>query len=192
MIENTEIWKPVVGYEGLYEVSSFGRVRSLDKMSADGRRIKGKILKGKIDKGGYLLVTLCKDKKQTTYKVHRLVAEHFIPNPQNKPCIDHINTVRTDNRVENVRWATYKENGNNPLTKIKQSRILKGKYGKEHPASKPIIQYDKDGNFIKEWDSIIEAARELGVNGSSITLVCQEKPHHKTAYGFIWKYKNAA
>lgn len=192
MSENIEIWKPVVRYEGLYEVSSYGRVRSLDKITTDGRKIKGKILKGKIDKGGYLLVTLCKDKKQTTYKVHRLVAEHFIPNPQNKPCIDHINTVRTDNRVENIRWATYKENGNNPLTKIKQSRILKGKYGKEHPASKPIIQYDKDGNFIKEWDSIIEAARELGVNGCNITGVCQEKPHHKTAYGFIWKYKNAA
>ena len=185
MIENTEIWKPVVGYEGMYEVSSYGRVKSFKPRS------NGKILKGKIDKGGYLLVILCKDKKQTTYKVHRLVAEHFIPNPQNKPCIDHINTVRTDNRVENLRWATYKENGNNPLTKTKQRRMLKGKYGKEHPASKPIIQYDKDGNFIKEWDSITEAAKELGVNGGNITLVCQEKLHHKTAYGFIWKYKNA-
>ena len=183
MIENTEIWKPVVGYEGMYEVSSYGRVKSFKPRS------NGKILKGKIDKGGYLLVILCKDKKQTTYKVHRLVAEHFIPNPQNKPCIDHINTVRTDNRVENLRWATYKENGNNPLTKTKQRRMLKGKYGKEHPASKPIIQYDKDGNFIKEWDSITEAAKELGVNGGNITLVCQEKLYHKTAYGFIWKYK---
>lgn len=190
MSENIEIWKPVVGYEGLYEVSNLGRVRSLDKITADGRRIKGKILKGKIDKGGYLLVILCKDKKQTTYKVHRLVAEHFIPNPQNKPCIDHINTVRTDNRVENLRWATYKENGNNPLTKIKQRRMLKGKYGKEHPASKPIIQYDKDGNFIKEWDCANDVERVLGISNKHIGSVCLGK--RKSCGGYIWKYKNAA
>lgn len=111
-----EIWKDIEGYEG-YQVSSYGRVKNK----------RGKITFGvKGDKDGYLRITLTKNNIQKTYKVHRLVAIAFIPNPDNKPFIDHINTEKTDNRVENLRWCTSKENNNNPITKIKMGKAKKG------------------------------------------------------------------
>ena len=112
-----EVWRDIEGYEGLYQVSNMGRVRSLDREVWNGNgwyTKKGKIINGSIAKSeGYLRVTLVKDRKRTIKKIHRLTAEAFIPNPDNKPCVDHINTVRTDNRVENLRWVTHKENCNN-------------------------------------------------------------------------------
>ena len=206
MEENTEIWKPVVGYEGLYEVSSYGRVRSLDRIDSNNHPLKGVILKPYISNSGYLLVGLYKQQKRDRKLLHRLVAEAFIPNPDNKPEIDHINTIKIDNTVflnedgsinyekTNLRWTTRKENINNPLTKTKMQinarKRSKGKYGKENPASKPIIQYDKDSNFIKEWNCITDVERKMGYSVSNISSCLRGKSN--TAYGYIWKYKNAA
>ena len=206
MIENTEIWKPVVGYEGLYEVSSYGRVRSLDRIDNNNHPLKGAILKPYISNSGYLLVGLYKQQKRDRKLLHRLVAEAFIPNPDNKPEIDHINTIKTDNTVflnedgsinyekTNLRWTTRKENINNPLTKTKMHinarKPSKGKYGKKHHRSKPIIQYDKEGNFIKEWDCANDVERVLGISNKHIGSVCLGK--RKSCGGYIWKYKNAA
>lgn len=105
-----EVWKDIDGYEGLYQVSNFGRVKSVG-------RGKERVLKAGKNSNNYLTVVLCKSKKPKSFLVHRLVAQAFIPNPENKEQIDHINTIRDDNRVENLRWVTPKENGNNPLTK---------------------------------------------------------------------------
>ena len=126
-----EIWKDVKNYEGLYEVSNLGRVKSLNY----NRTRKEKILKsGYVC--GYCKVVLWKYGKKKMYTVHRLVAEHFIPNPDNKPCIDHIDGNRSNNRVENLRWCTYKENSNNPITLQRMSEAQKGEkhpmYGKHH------------------------------------------------------------
>ena len=205
MIENTEIWKPVVGYEGLYEVSSYGRVRSLDRIDSNNHPLKGVILKPYISNSGYLLVGLYKQQKRDRKLLHRLVAEAFIPNPDNKPEIDHINTIKTDNTVflnedgsinyekTNLRWTTRKENINNPLTKTKMHinarKPSKGKYGKKHHRSKPIIQYDKEGNFIKEWDCANDVERVLGISNKHIGSVCLGK--RKSCGGYIWRYKNA-
>ena len=128
-----EEWRPIKGYEGLYEVSNLGRVKSLNYNHTK----KEGMLKLFKDKDGYLIVNLSKDKITCRFKVHRLVGETFIPNPENKPCIDHINTIKNDNRVENLRWATYEENRNNELTKKHINENLpKGEnhflYGKEH------------------------------------------------------------
>ena len=108
-----ETWRDVVGYEGLYQVSDHGRVKSLNYNKTGQERLMRLIT----DKKGYLRVTLWKDGKQKMYQTHRIVAQAFIDNPDNKPCIDHINAIKTDNRVENLRWVTCKENCNNPITK---------------------------------------------------------------------------
>ena len=118
-----EIWKDVAGYEGLYEVSSYGRVKSLNYGGCKG---VVKIMKQTFDDKGYLNVRLSKDGKTKKIRVHRLVAIAFIPNVENKPEIDHKNTIRYDNKVENLRWSTHKENMNNELTRKHNSESRKG------------------------------------------------------------------
>ena len=120
-----EIWKPIRDYEGLYEVSNLGGIKRLE----NDKNRKEKILKPYKNKLGYLCINLCRDNKVKQMYVHRLVAIAFIPNPENKPCIDHINTIPNDNRVENLRWVTYKENMNNELTKEKLSGENSNNYG---------------------------------------------------------------
>ena len=112
-----EIWKEIKGYEGLYEVSSEGRVNSLGR--------KPGIMRPGTSKG-YLKVGLTKDGIRSMFRVHRLVAEAFIPNPDNKPEVDHINGDRKDNRAENLRWMTHKENNNNPVTLERRSVVSMG------------------------------------------------------------------
>lgn len=112
-----EEWKDVKGFEGLYQVSNEGRVKSLG-----GNRYKViRFLKGYIQITGYRVFTLWKNGKYKLLTGHRLVAKTFIPNPENKPCVDHINTIRTDNRVENLRWCTVKENNSNINTRKNMS-----------------------------------------------------------------------
>ena len=114
-----EEWRPVVGFEGLYEVSNFGLVKTLHR--------KERILKSSIPKKGkYASVFLCKNGKIYPMPVHRVVAIAFIPNPENKPVVDHIDTDITNNRVDNLRWATVQENCMNPITRINNSRSKMG------------------------------------------------------------------
>ena len=124
-----EEWRDIKGFEGFYQVSNEGRVKSLDRYVDNfwGTKqfVRERILKGTTDKDGYLMVYLCKDGKSKNRKVHRLVAEAFIPNTENGTSIDHINTLKDDNRVENLRWCTPKENSNNPLTRKKMSESQK-------------------------------------------------------------------
>lgn len=178
-----EIWKDIEGYENLYQVSNMGRVRSLFRYR--------KILKNKIRNNGYHEVSLYKDKTQCFKLVHRLVAEAFIPNPENKPVVDHVNTIRGDNRVENLKWCTTKENCNNPksLEKMSENTILRKyiKKGKEHYNSSPIIQFDLDNNLIKKWDCIADAEREFG-NHRRIQGVLCKTSRRKTAYDSKWEY----
>ena len=192
-----EIWKDIEDYEG-YQVSNFGRVRSLDRYDSRGWWIKGCILKLIMDKKGYLNVGLSKNNQRKAFKVHRLVALHFIPNIENKPEIDHINTIKTDNTVflnedgsvnydkTNLRWVTPKENSNNPLSIVNKSESKKGIKNHRH---QPVLQYDKDGNFIREWDTMTEAETTLNIT-HKIHYVCQGK--RKTCGGYIWKYKRTA
>lgn len=198
-----ENWKDINGYEGLYQVSDTGKVRSL-------KYHRGKMtkeMKLKKDKRGYLIIGLRKDNKKRFFGVHRLVAEAFLPNPDNKPEIDHIIPVSCGgtNEVSNLRWCTHKENSNNPLTMDKLKLINKGikrtdeqrkrlsnaKKGKytntNNPNAKPVLQYDKDMNLIREWPCAIDAVNEIGCSPSMISMCCNGL--RKTHKGFIWKYK---
>ena len=124
MSDNIEIWKPVVGYEGLYEVSNLGKVKAIKWHRGE----EEKEMKPYTTYKGYLRLRLTKNGKGKQFQIHRLVAEAFIPNPENKPYIDHINTDRTDNRVENLRYCTCKENNNFSLARINRSIAITQSY----------------------------------------------------------------
>lgn len=189
----TEIWKNIEGYEN-YQVSNLGRVKSLNYHHSG----KEHILKCILNSSGYYKVNLYKDGKTKNLTIHRLVARAFIPNPENKSCIDHINTDKADNRVENLRWCTYKENMGNPLTKARHAEIAEsqkgekghwfGVLGKHHHSSKPVVQFTKDGYFVKKWDSTSDVERELKIYNSSISACC--KGRIKSAGGYSWKLIN--
>lgn len=183
-----EVWKPITkGQRGKYEISNRGRVKSLNYRNTN----IAKILKLGKDRKGYSQIMFYINKKPTTFRVHRLVAEAFIPNPNNKPFIDHINTIRTDNRVCNLRWATYKENANNELTLKHNSEARKGKKLSEEHKKKI-----RDGSTVCKkvlcietgivYKSIREAERQTGVSHNSIGEVCSGK--RKSAGKLHWQY----
>lgn len=192
-----EIWKPVVGFEGLYEVSNLGRVKSLSRKSKRGNHfitISEKILKFGSSMG-YPFVNLRKGGKVTSIKVHRLVAEAFIPNPENKREIDHINTIRTDNRVCNLRWATRSENATNPIS---LKRMIETKRTAEVHEARLIGCYSKSGDLLALYPSIDEAAKAVKGSVYKIRYCLLQKEWHlktgnytpETHKGFIWKYYN--
>lgn len=181
-----EIWEKIAGYN--YSVSTIGRVRN-DRT--------GKILSPWISSYGYPIVTLWSNKKILKCPIHRLVATSFIPNPDNKPCVDHINTIPGDNRVENLRWVTYQENSRNPITLKRLHRTtfkngdenpktMTGKFGHLSPVSKPVLQI-KDGHVIREHECARRAMFATGIDCGSITKCCRWQ--RKTAGGYHWEYK---
>ena len=196
-----EEWRDIPNYEGLYQVSNLGRVKSLERRRWNGIvevLHKPHILKQNLQKG-YPFIDLSKDNHKNKCAIHRLVASVFLANPYNKPCIDHINTIKNDNRVENLRWVTNKENSNNPLTKSHQSEAAKAKdnrcykRGKEHPQSIPIIQLSNKGNFIREWDCRLSVEKELGIHSANIWKVLKGKRSHAGGYKWVYlsEYKGA-
>lgn len=186
-----EIFLPVVGYEGLYEVSNYGNVKSLERDEnghiCNGKRgnyhRKEKMLKKHLStaKGKqYYDVVLYKGKEHKNKMIHQLEGEAFLPNPENKPFIDHIDTNGLNNILTNLRWCTQKENCNNKLT-------LQNMKEANRCNMKPILQYTLDGVFVKEWESVREAIRFYNA-GSGIGNCLNGRA--KTCKGFIWKYKN--
>jgi len=183
-----EIWKDIVGYEGMYQVSNLGRVKSLNY----NRSYKEKILKNTISNTGYFIICLIKFKLLKNFLVHRLVAKAFINNKENKPQVNHIDGCKTNNNILNLEWSTAKENtqhafktGLNKIPKGKQHHLY-NKKGKQHHTSKTIYQYTKDLQFIKKWDSTMDVKRELNINDGNISSCALGKL--KSAGGFRWSY----
>ena len=163
------MWKSVKGYEGLYEVSENGEVRNY----------KGFIKKPKPDKDGYLKVWLSKNSKKKPYFIHRLVASSFVENSLNKPIVNHIDGIKTNNHYSNLEWCTRSENDKHAF----QLGLRKVTCG---GTSKRVAQYDLDDSFIAEYNSISHAAR---VNNISITSIsdCINGKFQK-ANGYVWKF----
>lgn len=177
-----EEWRDIKGYEGFYEVSNLGRIRSSYFKSEYGYKKIKRLYKGS---GGYYRVILNKHGKKKTFIVHRLVAIAFIPNPNNYPCVNHKDETRTNNNANNLEWCTYKYNTNygHCLEKRKTRRSCKS-------FQKPVKQM-KNGEVIKVYESIAQAVRELNLGeyaDSNITQTCKKARWHKSAYGFEWEY----
>lgn len=164
-----ENWKAIPGWEGRYEVSNMGRVRSLNR-TVRSRVFPGKILSQRVNKQGYLYVGLSSHSKVVSYKVHRLVALAFIENSNGETCIDHIDRDKLNNRAENLRWCTLSDNQNNPLTlKYRRERIESGVYTRKGVAVK---QLNLDGELIQSFNSIYLAEKATGLHHATIRKRC--------------------
>lgn len=173
-----EIWKDIPNYEGLYQASNLGRIRSLDREQYVGsknqyckfnytRKLKSKIIKPKTTKDNYYEVTLTKNNEKKFIRVHRLIAMTFIPNPNNYPVINHINYNRFDNRVENLEWCTVW-------------------YNNRYSKAKKVAQFDKNYNLIKVWNCMSDVYRELGIPVTNLSKCCHNKK--LTAKTYYWRY----
>lgn len=172
-----EEWRPIVGTDGAYEVSNLGRVRSVtrrvyQKGTYGGwKTLKGSILKPIGKDGTYLMVNVGKRKK---VRIHKLVAEAFVPRIDGKRCVDHIDGDKSNNAASNLRWCTHKENNNNPSTKSKLYHS--------------VVQIDPgSGKIIRRWDAITIAKKETGI--LDISKCCRQVI--KTAGGYIWRYETS-
>jgi hypothetical protein len=177
-----EIWKPIKGYEKSYLISNYGRVKSLDRIAitVDGvmRHYKGKILSTTPNKHrGYVAVKLSDSNRRISevIDVHRLVALHFLPNPNNLPVVNHRDCKRSNSHVDNLQWVTVSEN----LT-YKGAHLRAGESRK-----KKVFQYSMDGEYIRSYSWASEAAQD-GFYPNCITQACCGfKPHYR---GFKWTY----
>lgn len=183
-----EEWRDVAGYEGLYMVSNYGRVKSLPRVYRSGRShslikmTEERLLSIDQGKNGYISVALTKNANTKRFLVHRLVAQAFIQNPDNLPCINHLDRDRSNNSVDNLEWCTQQQNLLYPPTRkaISASQTNGGH-------SKSVIQYTLDGEFVQEWPSTREIQRKLGYFQTNISSCCLGK--YKQAYGYLWRYK---
>ena len=186
-----ETWKPVVGYEGFYEVSDLGRVRSLDREIVTERggtpfryRMKGQIIVPHERKHGYLAVCLYgKESKNGRFRqesVHRMVAEAFLPNPNRYSEVNHIDEDKQNNVLSNLEWCDRKYNTNYGTTQKRRSeKIING------PKSKAVDQLDMDGNYIRTFPSMQEASRNGYAAGNIYKAIHNQ---YSQAYGYKWRY----
>ena len=170
-----EIWKDIKGYEGIYQVSNMGSVKRLNVRDSIGRTQSERILKAR-NNSGYLLVSLYKNAKQSNYNIHRLVAEAFIPNPENKPQVNHIDEDKTNNSTLNLEWVTAKENQNHGSS---IERSAKNR-------CKSVIAIDVANGEYNEYVSCKECAIKLGLSAGNINNVL--KGRQKQTGGYIFKY----
>lgn len=178
--EEHEIWKPIKNYEGWYEVSNFGRVRSLDRFVNHSNKgfkslRKGKIISPGKTKDGYLFVHISKNQKSQNLRINRLVAQTFIPNPNNYPQVNHRDEDKTNNKFSNLEWCTAKYNDNYGS---RNKKVAKER-------GKRVAQLTLDGQVVHVWSSAHECV-QAGFNYGNVCACCRGKRNvHK---GYRWKY----
>lgn len=178
-----EIWKDVKGFEGLYQVSNMGRVRSLDRDivttcrgTVHTRHYKGRIIKPKYATAGYQGVMLANSGEYKQFQIHRLVALHFVDGYKDGLVVNHKNEIKDDNRAENLEFVTYTYNNT-------YGEQFKRRYDKH---SKRVLKCDKHGNIICEYKSLHDAARQNGTAATVVSRWC--KSVYKPQNGFIWRF----
>ena len=183
----SEIWKPIKNFEGLYEVSNLGRVRSLDRVvrNRSGYAVrKGKLIKEAAVSGkAYRKVGLWKNNMGTNVLVHRLVAEAFIPNPYNLPEVNHKDENPSNNCADNLEWCDADYNMHYGTLQQRKADKQRGK----SIGSQPILQFTKEGELIARYDSALKAAEAINGDNSAICKCANGKV--KTSYGFVWKWE---
>lgn len=184
-----EVWRDVVGYEGYYMVSNLGRVMGIKKFP---NMPDNRIAKGSISMHGYHYVHLRKDTVSKNKKVHIMVAQAFIPNPHGKPHINHKDGNKLNNSVDNLEWCTPTENNRHALRtglrKIDLDSLAKGQAISAEKCKRKVVQLSLDGENLREYDSIKEAAKSVGSKSTAnIINVCKGKG--KTSFGYKWMYK---
>ena len=178
-----EIWRDIPEYEGFYQASNMGRIKSLERIDALGHRLKEKILKPSIGNSGYYQVYLCKQSIVKQYMIHRLVWKSFNGSiPENMQC-NHLNEVKTDNRLSNLNLMTPKENVNYGTRNERAGKVLKNRKDK----SKIVLQFTLESILVKEYPSVMQVVRDNGFNQGNIWACCNGR--QKTAYGYKWRYK---
>lgn len=189
-----EIWKDIKGYEELYQISNLGNVKSLKRKTL-GKKHGNHYLKERILKpgksGNYYHVCLRKNNVNKIFYIHRLVAQTFIKNIENKNQVNHKNGKTTDNNVNNLEWVTASENQTHAYKVLKRKTNIQNFEKYRTQRKRKINQYDKTGNFIKSWDCISDAEKFLNAKSiGKICECCQHKNGRKSAFGFKWEYAN--
>lgn len=193
LVNMEEIWKDIKGYERMYQISNYGRIKSLSRFinsckqySSIGYYSKEKIKKQSVSKTGYYICTLCKNGKTRTFKVHRLIAEAFIDNPNNLPIINHKDGNKLNNSIDNLEWCDYSYNNKEAYRQGLRERNLKWIVECNKRKRKKVNQYDLNNNFIKQYESIHEAESQTKAHHINIIKVC--KGQRITAGGYKWEY----
>lgn len=185
-----EIWKDIKGFEGYYQISNMGNVRSLDRF--DGiRNLRGQSIRPNSKRNGYLQVGLRRDSKRKWTTIHRLVATHFIDNPENRPQVNHIDGNKLNNTVDNLEWATPAQN----LYHARKNNLIEAPKGKEHvnfgicgaesKSAKKVVRYDKDSKETKVYEALI-LTEDDGFDRTSVSKCCNKKL--KTHKGYQWYF----
>jgi hypothetical protein len=194
-----EIWKDIEGFEGLYQVSNLGRVKSLDVIQnlkhSSGteytRFKKGRILRPEQSDrvAPYVIYYLKKDGKRHFGKAHRLVAKAFIPNPENKKVVNHLDCNPKNNAVENLEWATHSENTKHAYDngRIDLSKAVNASVKNRYKRFKRVYQYTIDYKFVREFESVNAAAKFMNVDRSSLAKACRKE--YLTSKNYIWSYE---
>lgn len=172
-----EIWKDIPNYEGIYQISNLGNVKSLERgimHAGHFSHIKEKIMKPFKNKGGYYCIKLSKNQKYKPFKIHRLVAICFIPNPNGYECVNHKDEDKTNNNVSNLEWCTKSYNNN---------------YGTRQLRKRKVLQYNLEGDFVAQYESITMASKHTGIPYSGIKGCCHGESN--TSYGYIWCFDSS-
>ncbi len=181
-----ELWRDIFGYEGLYQISNWGNVKSLNYNHTG----KEKTLAKKNHKSGYITVTLCKNGKHKNKSIHVLVATAFIPNQENFPCVNHIDGDKSNNFVGNLEWVTHSQNTRHAIKSgLRTDSNMRGVIGSANKNSRSVIQYTTSGELVKIWSCVSDAARYYCCKPCTITNCT--KGRIKTCKGYIWKMAGA-